>query len=184
MSTNSKEGCKTDPNMILKIRKDKNCTNDCIPTIFSSLFDLSKFKECPDYDSHFCALEEIFGYVHGQPLRCTNSGVEKYFDGFPEIYKGISYAHWASRINISTMGNDDERGRTLFALSWNFVSPYVNNREEVLVYGRVDLISWLGGAIGVFGGYSIYDKESTETYLLELTPYKGLCIGVCLLNGQ
>ena len=27
-------------------------------------------------------------------------------------------------------------------------------------------------------------KESTETYLLELTPYKGLCIVVCLLNGQ
>ena len=28
------------------------------------------------------------------------------------------------------------------------------------------------------------NKASTETYLLELTPYKGLCIGVCLLNGQ
>ena len=27
-------------------------------------------------------------------------------------------------------------------------------------------------------------KESTETYLLELTPYKGLCIVVCLLNGH
>ena len=27
-------------------------------------------------------------------------------------------------------------------------------------------------------------KESTETYLLELTPYKGLCIVACLLNGQ
>ena len=27
-------------------------------------------------------------------------------------------------------------------------------------------------------------KASTETYLLELTPYNGLCIGVCLLNGQ
>ena len=27
-------------------------------------------------------------------------------------------------------------------------------------------------------------KESTETFLLELTPYKGLCIVVCLLNGQ
>ena len=27
-------------------------------------------------------------------------------------------------------------------------------------------------------------KESTETYLLELTPYKGLCIVICLLNGH
>ena len=31
---------------------------------------------------------------------------------------------------------------------------------------------------------SIHSKASTETYLLELTPYKGLCIGVCLLNGR
>ena len=27
-------------------------------------------------------------------------------------------------------------------------------------------------------------KESTETNLLELTPYKGLCVVVCLLNGH
>ena len=143
---NRNKGCRTDPNKILKIRKDKNCTNDCIPTIFSSLFDLSKFKECPDYDSHFCALEEIFGYVHGQPLRCTNSGVEKYFDGFPEIYKGISYAHWASRINISTMGNDDERSQTLLAFEWIFVSPYVNPiptglGHVTLIYGLIPPIA-------------------------------------------
>ena len=74
-----------------------------------------------------------------------------------DIDNGISYAFLASAVNFSAMGNDGERGRTLFALQWDFVSPYVNNREEVLVYGGVDLISWLGGAIGVFGGYSIYD---------------------------
>ena len=27
-------------------------------------------------------------------------------------------------------------------------------------------------------------KESIETYLLELTPYKGLCVVICLLNGH
>ena len=32
--------------------------------------------------------------------------------------------------------------------------------------------------------YDAPNKESTETYLLELTPYKGLCIVVGLLNGQ
>ena len=77
-----------------------------------------------------------------------------------DIDNGISYAFLASAVNFSAMGNDGERGRTLFALQWDFVSPYVNNREEVLVYGGVDLISWLGGAIGVFGGYSIYDLSS------------------------
>ena len=28
------------------------------------------------------------------------------------------------------------------------------------------------------------NKECTESYLLELTPYKGLCVVVCLLNGH
>ena len=45
-------------------------------------------------------------------------------------------------------------------MNWLFDSPYVNDREEVLVYGPVDIVSWLGGAIGIFGGYSIYDLSS------------------------
>ena len=32
--------------------------------------------------------------------------------------------------------------------------------------------------------YSSNSKESTETYLLELTPYKGMCLVVCLHNGH
>ena len=48
----------------------------------------------------------------------------------------------------------------LFFVHWDFISTYVTDREEVLVYGAVDLVSWLGGAIGVFGGYSIYDLSS------------------------
>ena len=159
MSANNIEQC-VDPSKILEIRKDKNCTNNCIPTIFSSLFDMSTLKECPDYKSHFCALEDLFGYVWERNNQCTKPGAEKYFDGTVDIDNGISYAYWASAVNFSAMGNDGERGRTLFALQWDFVSPYVNNREEVLVYGGVDLISWLGGAIGVFGGYSIYDLSS------------------------
>ena len=62
MSVNSYKECKVDPNEIREIRKDKNCTDDCIPTIFSSLFNMSTFKECPDYESHFCALEDLFLY--------------------------------------------------------------------------------------------------------------------------
>ena len=86
--------------------------------------------------------------------------MDKYFDGFQEVYKGISYANWAASINISTTGNDDKRSRTLLILQWSFVSPHVTDREEVLVYRAVDFISWLGGAIEVFGGYSIYDLSS------------------------
>ena len=32
--------------------------------------------------------------------------------------------------------------------------------------------------------FSGFFKEPTEIYLIELTPYKGLCVVVCLLNGH
>ena len=157
MSASNKGRC-IDPSKILEKRKNKNCTDDCIPTILSSIFNMSTFKECPDYHTHFCALEEIFVYAYDQTFQCTNSEVEKYFDGTLNDKKGISYANWVGK--VTTSGNDDERNRTLLVMRWSFISTYVTDREEVLVYGAVDLVSWLGGAIGVFGGYSIYDLSS------------------------
>ena len=99
-------------------------------------------------------------YAYVQTFQCTQSGVEKYFDGTLNDKKGISYANWVGNVTNSFMGNDDERNRTLLVMHWDFISTYVTDREEVLVYGAVDLVSWLGGAIGVFGGYSIYDLSS------------------------
>ena len=84
MSADSIGGCKIDPNKILKKRKEENCTDNCIPMIFSSLFDMSKFKECSDYDSHFCALEDLFLYVY-ERFECIKSGVEKYFGGTLDV---------------------------------------------------------------------------------------------------
>ena len=45
-------------------------------------------------------------------------------------------------------------------MNWLFTSPYVTDREEVLVYREDDLFAWLGGAIGLFVGYSMYDLSS------------------------
>ena len=160
MSVNSYNGCKVNPNKILEIRKDKNCTDDCIPTIFNSLFNMSTFKECPDYESHFCALEDLFLYNFLQTFQCTKFGVENYFDGTVEVFNGISYAKWTGAVNFSTTGNDEDRSQTLLLMDWWFNSPYVANREEVLVYGADDLFAWLGGAIGLFVGYSIHDLLS------------------------
>ena len=159
ISADSIGGCKIDPNKILKKREEENCTDNCIPMIFSSLFDMSKFKECSDYDSHFCALEDLFLYVY-ERFECIKSGVEKYFDGTLDVINGISYADLVEEVDSTLMGNDDKRNRTLLVMNWLFDSPYVNDREEVLVYGEVDIVSWLGGAIGIFGGYSIYDLSS------------------------
>ena len=155
---NSNGGC-IDPDKILKIRKDKNCTDNCIPTIFSSHFNMSIFKECPDYESHFCALEDLFLYVVHRALECTNPGEEKYYDGTVTVRNGISYADFLDEIGYTT-GNDDERSRSLLALRWMFISPYVTNNEQKLVYEVKDLVAWLGGAIGLFVGYSMYDLSS------------------------
>lgn len=149
-----------DPGKILKIRKDKNCTDNCIPTIFSSLFDASIFKECPDFDSHFCAIEDLFSYVYERAFQCTNSGVEKYFEGTLDVGNGISYTDFLNNNSWNEAGNDDERSRTLLAMKWIFTSPYVTDSEVELVYDAKDLVAWLGGTIGLFVGYSIYDLFS------------------------
>ena len=159
ISVTSHRGC-VDPKKILEKRKDKNCTDNCIPIILSSLFDMSTFKECSDYDSHFCALEDLIGYVYERAAQCTNPGVEKYLKATLHIYDGISYANYLNAVDFLTTGNDDERSQTLLYLNWLFSSPYVNDREEVLVYGAADLVAWIGGGIGLFGGYSIYDLLS------------------------
>ena len=159
VSGNSKIKC-VDPGKILKIRKDKNCTDNCIPTIFSSLFDASIFKECPDFDSHFCALEDLFSYVYERVFQCSNSGVEKYFEGTLDVGNGISYTNFLNNTSWNNAGNDEERSRTLLAMKWIFTSPYVTDSEVELVYDAKDLVAWLGGTIGLFVGYSIYDLFS------------------------
>ena len=57
----------------------------------------------------------------------------------------------------------------------------LNINLEFLI-GRSKILIKMESAVqGLLGNAA---KESTETYSLELTPYKGLCIVVCLLNGQ
>lgn len=121
---------------------------------------MSTFKECLDYESHFCALEDLFVNVYAQILQCNKTGVEKYFEATLDIKNGISYANLVAAVNFTTTGNDEERSRTLLFMNWLFTSPYVTDREEVLVYREDDLFAWVGGAIGLFVGYSMYDLSS------------------------
>ena len=43
---------------------------------------------------------------------------------------------------------------------WTFDSDHINVQEEELIYGPKDLLSWIGGALGIFVGYSIFDLTS------------------------
>ena len=40
------------------------------------------------------------------------------------------------------------------------ISVYTTIGEEKLLYGFKNLVSWLGGAIGIFIGYSIFDLSN------------------------
>ena len=105
-------------------------------------------------------VEELFSYVYEQAYQCTNSGVEKYFEGNLAVGNGISQTDFLNHNSWNHAGNDDERSRTLLAMKWEFTSPYVTDSEVELVYDAKDLVAWLGGTIGLFVGYSIYDLFS------------------------
>ena len=153
-------GC-IDPNIIIEGRNYFNCSDSCIPTIFSSLFDMSTFKECANYDSHFCALDRLYDYVEG--LECKRTGEEKSFDGIVEVGYEISYSNFLGHIVSNIIQNkddDDLRKRTLLSLRWGLISSYGTVFEEELLYDEKDLVAWLGGAIGLFVGYSIFDLIS------------------------
>ena len=153
-------GC-IDPNIIIGYWNYFNCSDSCIPTIFSSLFDMSTFKECANYDSHFCALDRFFGHLEG--LECKRTGEEKSFDGIVEVGYEISYSNFLGYILSNIIENkedDDLRKRTLLTLRWGFLSRYGTVYEEELLYDEKDLFAWAGGAIGLFVGYSIFDLIS------------------------
>ena len=70
------------------------------------------------------------------------------------------------------------RNRTLLTLSWDFNSKFTTVYEEKLLYDTTDLISWLGGAIGIFVGYSAFDLTNqiidvTFNYIVRLTTRDG-----------
>ena len=146
-----------DPNAIKKIRKDQMCKEVCIPIQFSSLFDLSEIKICLDYENHFCAYEKIFRYVNNlsreRQILCTKENAIKSYKGQVTYSDGLPY--W-----ITNQVTEERRNNILFFMRWNFDSDHITVQEEELIYGPKDLLSWIGGALGIFVGYSIFDLTS------------------------
>ena len=54
------------------------------------------------------------------------------------------------------LSKEQER-KTLICLNWKYDSNMTTILEEKLVYGTIDLLACLGGAIGIFVGYSFFD---------------------------
>ena len=120
-------------------------------------FDLSKIKICLDYENHFCAYHQIQMYIwklsKKKQILCTKENVKKSYKGQVTYSDGIDY-------DITNKIPEERRNNILFFMRWTFDSDHITVQEEELIYGPKDLLSWIGGALGIFVGYSIFDLTS------------------------
>jgi hypothetical protein len=90
-------------------------------------------------------------YSNKNNLECSKPRVE--------ILDGIPY--------FTTQNMDDERKkRIIVSLWWQFDSADGTANEEKLLYDSKDLLAWVGGALGVFVGCSIFDILSQIIILI------------------
>ena len=139
-----------EPEKIKEIRNVKNCTF-CIPFIYKVFFNESvEFKTCKKFDDNFCAMKDIEFYIREQQLTCMKPMIERNFIGAARFKDDFSnfYPH---------IINGDGKKRTFMRLAWMYLSNATVINEERLVYDAKDLLAWLGGALGVFVGYSFFD---------------------------
>jgi hypothetical protein len=134
---------------IMKLRNDGNCTEFCIPITFSALFDKSEIKICLKFVDHFCALDDIAHYINEQYFACMKPSIGKYYHGMASFRAGFSNFY-------PEIITEERLKRTLLYLHWG-QSTQVEISEEKLIYGAYDLLAWIGGALGIFIGYSFFD---------------------------
>ena len=143
---------------IKKIRKENSCTSSCIPFIYKVFFNKSvEMKLCENFDDYFCAIKKIRNYIIAQQLTCMKPMIEKNFIGSAKVQDTFT-----NRIN------EERKNRILMKLFWTYQSNKVTISEERLVYDGKDLLAWLGGALGIFVGYSFFDLSK---HIIDLCFY-------------
>ena len=55
---------------------------------------------------------------------------------------------------------EERRKRIILNLWWYFSTDTVTIQEEKLIFEAKDLLAWIGGAVGIFVGYSFFDFSS------------------------
>ena len=140
-----------EPETIKEIQKVKNCTGLCIPFIYKVFFNKSaEIKTCETFDDYFCALTDIAFYMRTQQQTCMKPMIEKNFIGSTKFMDDFSNYH-------PQIINGEIKKRILMQLYWEYTSNMTRISEERLVYDAKDLLAWLGGALGIFVGYSFFD---------------------------
>ena len=122
----------------------------CIPITYSAFFNVSQIEICSDFYDHFCNWMVAWQIISKRIAFCRQQGEQKYFKGMAEIRKDFTNF-------LPSVVNEERKKRTLMVLYWNYHSNLTTISEEKLVYGAKDLLAWLGGALGIFVGYSFLD---------------------------
>ena len=136
---------------IKEIRNLKNCTGFCIPFVYKVFMNKSaEIKVCEKFNDHFCAMPELFSYINKQQLTCMKPMIEKNFIG------SVKFQDDFTNYNPHII-NGEKKKRTLMQLYWWYQSNITMISEERLVYDTKDLLAWMGGALGIFIGYSFFD---------------------------
>ena len=60
-------------------------------------------------------------------------------------------------IRFPNIIDEDREKRTLLMIKWLYDEKLTIINEEQLVYDSKDLLAWIGGALGIFIGYSFFD---------------------------
>ena len=149
-SKNSSQNC-FEREKIKEIRNVANCTQFCIPFMYKVFFNKSaEIKTCENFDDYFCAIMDITFYLQEQQQTCMKPIIEKTFIGSAKFQGEFTNYH------PHTI-NGEIKKRILMQLYWMYNSNATIISEERLVYDTKDLVAWLGGALGIFVGYSFFD---------------------------
>ena len=70
--------------------------------------------------------------------------------------------------NLPRIIGKQRRERTLALLFWRYGSKKVIISEEQLIYNLKDLIAWIGGALGIFVGYSFFNLSQ---HIIDIVFY-------------
>ena len=141
---------------IKKIRKAANCTEFCIPVLFSAFVNASEIKICTSFESHFCGnIIDSWVFLTEQVDFCRKQArVQKHFTAMTTVVDGgITIPNYF----FPELINEEQKKRILMSLTWFYKTNITTIHEEKLVYGPKDLLAWLGGALGIFVGYSFFD---------------------------
>ena len=125
--------------------KEFNCTNRCVPVVLRSIMENIEHEipECFDNSEEYCMLG-VEGYKMFEKLRSTCSK---------------QCQNKASRLEISKVegGSISPQGQVQLEIYFT-VSPEKISYKEYLIYDGIGMFGSIGGSLGLFVGFSIFDS--------------------------